>query len=179
MYGLVNKAIEELVTATCGPRAWSDVLLAAGWEGDGFIGMTAYPDELTFALVRAAAQELGRTTEQTLEALGERWVPHVVAEGFGALIAMTGPTFESALDQVDRLHAHLALTFPDYDSPAFRAERLGDGLVRVEYTSRRAGLAPLVTGILRGLAAHYGVRAEVEHERGAEHDTFLVRVVRG
>ena len=40
--------------------------------------------------------------------------------------------------------------------PRFSVEDLADGALRVHYRSEREGLAPIVVGLLRGLAGRFG-----------------------
>lgn len=55
MYGLVNKAIEELVLATHGEEAWDQISKKAGVHSDVFISNESYPDEVTYRLVTEAS----------------------------------------------------------------------------------------------------------------------------
>ena len=59
MYGLVNRAIEQLVVSTKGEPAWQRVCARAGVGADGFVAMCPYDDRLTFDLVHAVSEELG------------------------------------------------------------------------------------------------------------------------
>ncbi|MFX7898828.1 heme NO-binding domain-containing protein, partial [Acinetobacter baumannii] len=74
MYGLVNRAIEQLVVATAGGPAWRPVCARAGVSPDGFIGMQAYPDDMTYRLVGAASEVLGHPPETVLRLFGEYWI---------------------------------------------------------------------------------------------------------
>jgi hypothetical protein len=71
MYGLVNKAVEDLITTKFGAQAWEDVAKKAGVDDIGFISMDPYPDEITYGLVSAAATILETSVDQLLEAFGE------------------------------------------------------------------------------------------------------------
>ena len=55
MYGLVNKAIEDLAIAVGGKEAWGQIKEEAGVDLVAFVSMDAYPDELTYSLVGAAS----------------------------------------------------------------------------------------------------------------------------
>jgi hypothetical protein len=48
----------------------------------------------------------------------------------------------------------------------------------LHYHSHRAGLAPFVVGLLKGLAARFNVNVEIAYTRvedEAPHDSFLIR----
>ena len=58
MYGLANKALEQLVTSRFGEEAWETVKRNAGVDVDVFVSMEAYPDDVTYKLVRSASEVL-------------------------------------------------------------------------------------------------------------------------
>jgi hypothetical protein len=62
--------------------------------------------------------------------------------------------------------------------PRFRVEAMDGEALRVHYGSDREGLAPMVTGLLRGLARRFGQQVAVHHmiARGqtAGEDVFVV-----
>ncbi len=155
MYGLVNEAIEQLLTAQCGPQAWTAIRRDAGVSDGSFIAMQAYPDEVTYALVESASRHTGLSADQLLEAFGEYWIRYTAEEGYGPLLNMAGTTFREFLGNLDRLHKHVASHMPELVPPSFRLEELADHHFRLYYHSHRPGLAPMVVGLLRGLGARF------------------------
>ncbi len=68
MYGIVNKAIEDLVIANYGEEKWETVKERSGVEIDFFISNEPYDDEITFKLAGAVSEEMnipGSTVLQT------------------------------------------------------------------------------------------------------------------
>lgn len=181
MYGLVHKSIENLVRSERGAPGWERVARAVGIGSAGIVELDAYPDEATLELVGAAAAELDQTPSDFLELLGERWVGLATELGYGALLELTGRDFLGFVKGLDALHARLLITFPRMQAPEFRAEISGDGHVRVTYASTRDGLAPMVRGLLRGLAGRFEHPAEIvqleSRDDGDEHDVFEIREV--
>ena len=51
MYGMVNKAVEDMVCMQFGEPVWEDIKSCAGVDIDVFMSNEAYPDEMTFQLV--------------------------------------------------------------------------------------------------------------------------------
>ena len=49
MYGLVNKAIKDLVVKEFGDQTWDDVCKMAGFDEGDFVGMV-YPIDLALAI---------------------------------------------------------------------------------------------------------------------------------
>lgn len=178
MYGLVNKAVQDLVCSEFGEDAWKDIVELSGLEVGRFVSMTNYDDEVTYKLVNAAAERLGLTAEQVLEAFGRYWTKFTVREGYGELIRRSGATVEEFLAELDNMHTRVALSFPELRPPSFELERTDAGLM-LHYRSEREGLAPMVVGLLEGLGSHFDEEVEVEQvEHRAEHghDVFRLRI---
>lgn len=178
MYGLVNKAIESLIRSRYGDDHWLRIERGAGIEIPQFIGMDAYPDEVTYALVGAASAELAVPAAELLEALGEYWTRYTASEGYGELLGLGGSTFKEFLLNLHNLHTHVALSFPNLTPPSFWCTDVTDGSARLHYHSTRDGLAPMVVGLLRGLGTRFDTEVDVVHDRrreaGAAHDEFQV-----
>jgi hypothetical protein len=175
MYGLVNKAIEDLVTRAHGRAMWDTIAASAGVTGS-FVCMRQYPDEVTFRLVDAAAQALGASSSAVLEAFGEFWTSYTAQEGYGDLLDLMGGNLVDFLNDLDCMHARVGLSFPELRPPSFACEALPDGSLRLRYTSTRPGLAPLVVGLLRGLGKMFGEDLRIVHERSVAVgcDDFLI-----
>ena len=90
MYGVVNRAIEQLVVSMKGEAGWRGVCAHAGLSADGFVSMQNYDDDVTFRLVQAVSTRLGLPPEQVLEAFGEYWITYTAEEGYGELMAAGG-----------------------------------------------------------------------------------------
>lgn len=178
MYGLVNQALEDYVRRGYGEGCWKRIASRAGLELDVFVSMENYPDETTYRLVGAAAEVLGLPSAQVLEAFGEHWVLYTVEEGYGAMLSMFGSDLRSFLGHLDNLHSHVGMAFPDLRPPSFQVEPLdGQDAVLLHYRSVRAGLAPMVMGLLRGLGRRFSQAIEVrqlERRAGDDHEVFRI-----
>lgn len=179
MYGLVNRAVEDLVTAKFGDATWHEVKTRAGVDVAMFVAMSPYPDTVTYDLVGAAAEVLGMPAEEILHAFGEHWIRYSAREGYGELLDLMGDDLPSFLTELDNLHERLRMSFPHLRPPGMSVSDVTDASLVVHYTSERDGLAPFVVGLLRGSAARFGRTVEVTLERGRadghDHDEFLVR----
>lgn len=180
MYGLVNKAIEDLVVSLAGERTWLEIVDRAGIDAATFVSLDSYPDEVTFSLVSAASEVLGQPPEQILEQFGEHWVRYTGREGYGPLIKAYGTDVASFLKNLDALHARVVLIMPELKPPSFRIVEDGPDRYLVHYYSTRSGLGPMVTGLLRGVGALFEEDLTVtrldRREDGAAHDVFAVTV---
>ncbi|MEM7411596.1 MAG: heme NO-binding domain-containing protein [Myxococcota bacterium] len=177
MYGLVNRAIEELVLEQAGPAAWNQIRKRAQLQIPGFVSMQAYPDAITYALVGAASQVLDIAPSELLRAFGRHWILFTGREGYGSLLEAAGQDLREFLLNLDALHARLGLSMPELVPPSFSVEE-ADGALRVEYRSTRVGLAPMVVGLLEGLGELFDEPVSVEHVQTRDeerHDVFVVR----
>ncbi len=90
MYGLVNRAVEQLVVSLKGEPGWRGVCAHAGVSSDGFVATEIYDDKLTFDLVNAVSVRMGLPVETVLEAFGEYWITYTAAEGYESIMDSGG-----------------------------------------------------------------------------------------
>jgi hypothetical protein len=178
MYGLINRAVKGLVTEEFGLEAWNRIRIRAGIEEEDFISMESYDDSVTYDLVAAATEELQLEASVILEAFGGYWVEYTAVEGYGELLNSVGDTLPEFLANLDQMHARVKMAFPDLKPPRFRvSDESEDGLV-LHYFSHRPGLAPLVVGLVKGLADRFKRPVTVVSMRVGEgedaHDAFQI-----
>ena len=161
MYGLVNRAIEQLVLSLKGEAGWRGVCAHAGLAADGFVSMQTYDDDVTFRLVQSVSARLGLPPEQVLEAFGEYWITYTAEEGYGELMAAGGNNLREFLGNMNDMHARVETIFPQLRPPTIRVEDVSDTEYRIHYLSEREGLAPMVVGLVKGLAKRFGQSIEV------------------
>ena len=167
MYGLINQGVHDLAVQIGGEDLWREIKTIAGVDLEAFVGMDTYPDEITYRLVEAASGAMGISPAEVLRAFGKHWILYTGRRGYGAIF--------------DTMHARLSLSMPEMRPPSFVCEQLSDHEIRLEYWSERAGLAPMVVGLLDGLGEMYGVAVSVDQTvdstQGADHDEFVIRYV--
>lgn len=185
MYGLVNAAIADLARQVGGEDTWEAVRERAGISQVAFVGMTAYPDDVTYRLVSAASEVLAMPAEEVLRVFGRHWVRYTVDHGWGPLLSSTGSTLAEVLSSLDDMHARVHLMMPELSPPSFECADVTDTGLRLLYRSDRPGLAPMVVGLVEGLAELLGTPARVRQtaftglpaEAPCDHDEFLVEHV--
>jgi hypothetical protein len=179
MYGLVNKAVEDMVCSRFGEDTWETIKQKAGIDIDAFVSMDGYPDEVTYQLVGAASEHLNLPAEKVLEEFGEYWVLYTAKEGYGDLMTMMGSDFVTFLQNLNQLHSRVALIYPQLKPPSFHCSDVTDSSLRLHYFSPRPGLAPLVVGLLTGLGKMFNTKVQVvpgaDRSTGADHDEFFVQ----
>jgi hypothetical protein len=155
MYGMVNLAIQEFLSGRFGEDVWNTIRSTRAIEQDHFLTMEQYPDQLSFDILATASELVGKPVPDLLEELGEYWISFAERSGYGELMEILGNDLFEALQNLDNLHTRVGFAFPDLSPPSFWATEIqGDSLV-LHYQSARAGLAPMVIGLVRGLGRRF------------------------
>lgn len=181
MYGLVNRALEELICRAHGPAQWERIKEAAGVDVEVFIRMDAYPDDITYRLVQAASEVLQVPPQQLLHDFGLHWTLYTGREGYGALLDEAGGSVFEMLANLDELHVRVGLMYPQLRPPSFRCTEVGPSSLVLHYHSSREGLAPMVLGLVEGLGKRCGqalrITPQLRRDHGDDHDSFLVELL--
>jgi hypothetical protein len=162
MYGLVNKAIKDLVVNNHGEEKWKEICELSGFEDEEFIGMNPYPDKLTYDLVMNGARVLKADAGALLEAFGEYWILYTADEGYGDLMDLTGSSFVEFLTNLDMLHYRIGNIMPKLAPPQFSTRNETSNSVELEYRSHREGLVPMLHGLIRGLGKRFEMNVTIE-----------------
>ena len=163
MYGLVNKAIQDLVTEKFGEEKWVEIKKLSGFQDDFFVGLQSYPDDLTYTLVKNASKVLGADASVVLELFGEYWILYTAEEGYGDMLELAGDSFVDFLNNLDMLHNRVAGIMPGLIPPQFSTRNEKMNSIDLEYRSMREGLSPMVVGLIRGLGKRFQLTCKIEH----------------
>lgn len=177
MYGMVNKAIQDLVTNNFGEDKWIAIKEKINFDDDFFISMQSYPDQLTYDLVGAASEILNISSNDVLEAFGEYWILYTADEGYGQLLNLSGSGFKEFLGNLNMLHDRITNIMPDLEPPKFTVKELESNTIELIYESNREGLAAMVVGLLKGLGKRFDEECSIEHKCHRSKfgkDTFIV-----
>lgn len=178
MYGMVNKAIEDMVIAGYGEQVWERIKAKAGIDVEVFVSNEGYPDEMTYGLVGAASEVLQIPAGDILEAFGEHWILKTATQGYGDMMAAGGKNLREFLVNLPDFHSRVSMILPHLAPPQFFCSGAGEQWVRLRYVSHRAGLAPFVVGLFKGLGKMFQIQATVQQvadkSAGADCDEFLV-----
>jgi Haem-NO-binding len=179
MYGLVNKAIQDMVCSHFGEETWKLIKQKAELEVEAFISMEGYPDDITHRLVKAASEVLGLSPKAVMAAFGEYWVQYTATEGYGEMMEMAGDTLPEFLENLDELHTRVGVLFPKLQPPSFECSNMDEESLNLHYYSHREGLAPMVFGLVQGLGKRFDTEVEVaqtqSREDGDDHDEFSIK----
>jgi len=179
MYGLINKAVEDLVVTSFGEDKWEAIKAKAGIDIDVFISNESYPDDITYRLVDAAVEILNIPADTVLAAFGEHWVLRIAVPSYGALMKSGGRTFREFLVNLPNFHTRIAMIYPRLEPPRFACSNITDDSLHLHYMTHRPGLTSFVSGILQGLAKLYETSCSAtiiaRKDAGADNDVFEVR----
>ena len=174
MYGLVNRAVKDLITENFGAAKWQEVAISAGVDEE-FISMESYNDEVTYHLVGAASELLDIPAAELLRQFGNYWIRFTADEGYGHILSLFGDTLDEFLARLGNdLHGRVAVTMPELKPPQFRTEKIAQHTYLVEYKSHRKGLMPMVHGLLEGLAIRFGESANITHKRSDQEGSMII-----
>lgn len=178
MYGIVNKAIQDLVIKEFGAPAWEKVKYRSGISVDFFISNQPYDDAITYSLAQAVSDETGLTLSEVLIAFGEFWVLNTGKEKYGSLMEAGGSSLREFLINLPNFHSRIMLIYPNLQPPEFRISHINENSVRVHYFSERVGLQDFVRGLLQGLGKLYNLPVVIEllqtRDDGSDHEIFKI-----
>lgn len=178
MYGMLNRAVEEVIRHNYGEAKWEEIRNEAGVDVEVFMSNEAYPDEITYRLVGAASRLLGIPADTILMRLGEHWILHTAQEGYSGLMQAAGRNLPEFLGNLPNFHARLTMIFPRLQPPRFQCTDIGDSRLLLHYYSNRQGLAPFVVGLLQALGKRFDTtvtaRQIADKCQGADHDVFEI-----
>ncbi|MFT7238271.1 MAG: hypothetical protein ACI93L_002359 [Cyclobacteriaceae bacterium] len=173
MYGMVNKAIQDLLVNNYGESAWMRIREKSTLKDDFFVSMKSYPDEITFSLVASASEELGLSQEAILEAFGEYWILYTADEGYRNILNIYGKTLPEFLGNLNLLHEQITLVMPNLNPPKFSVEKMRTDLFLLTYESNRKGLKPMVYGLLIGLGKRFKIELSINELASTQADSSI------
>ncbi len=178
MYGIVNKAIKNLVVVNFGQEVWEKVLEKSGVEVDFFISNEPYDDAITYKLAIAVSEEMKMSLNDVLYSLGEWWVLKTAKERYGGLMESGGSNLREFLVHLPIFHNRVMMIYPNLTPPEFKVSDVEENSIQVHYHSTREGLKDFTRGILNGLGKMYDTEVQVEEmqsrDEGASHEIFKV-----
>jgi len=178
MYGIVNKAIQDLVTENFGADKWELIKEKSGVDVDFFLSNEPYDDDITYQLAGATSEIIGITVGQVLNAFGEWWILKTGQEKYGGLMKAGGNNLKEFLVNLPLFHNRIMLMYPKLTPPEFKVTDLTENSIHVHYHSKRDGLQEFVRGLLSGLGKMYEVETDIvllqSRDDGNTHEIFKV-----
>lgn len=178
MYGIVNKAIEDLVVANFGRKKWDTIKDRTGVDIDFFISSEPYDDDITFKLAMAVSEVMEMPLSEVLIAFGEWWVLDTAAKKYPGLMNTGGANLKDFLLHLPAFHNRVMLVYPNLTPPEFKVSDVQDRSLHMHYHSKREGLQEFVRGLLQGLGKLYETPVDIDliqsRNSGSTHEIFKV-----
>ncbi|WP_396194474.1 heme NO-binding domain-containing protein [Flavobacterium sp.] len=178
MYGIVNKAIKELVVANFGEEKWEIIREKSGVDIDFFLSNEPYDDEITFRLATAVSEEMEMTIEEVLTAFGEWWILKTTKDKYASLMDSGGSTLKEFILNLPNFHNRLMLVYPKLSPPEFKISAVMNNSLHLHYVSNRVGFQEFVRGLLQGLAKRFQENIEIHliqsRNEGHSHEIFKI-----
>jgi hypothetical protein len=159
---LIFLQLQRFARKQGGPAAWESLLREAQLPAKSYSPARAYPDQEMSALIAAAGRHLDLPTGAILEAFGEFIAPALIRL-YGSLIDPGWKTLD-LIENTERLiHAAVRVGNPGARPPVLDCVRGTPDELQLLYTSERR-LCAVATGIIRGVARHYGESVRITHD---------------
>lgn len=162
MYGIVNKAIEELVTDRFGKEVWNQVKSKSGVKVDYFLSNEGYDDAITFQLANAASSVLGVDVKEVMILFGEWWILHTCKEYYGTMMNAGGNNLKAFILNLPKFHDRIYLMYPKLAPPEFKTVEIDEQTLLLHYFSNREGLQEFVRGLIQGLSKFFSEPVAIE-----------------
>ncbi|MFM7136557.1 MAG: heme NO-binding domain-containing protein, partial [Planctomycetota bacterium] len=182
MHGLIFFYIQKFAESL--PKGLADASVAGSGtssivrQAGHYLPSGSYPDGDAMALLQAVAAARGEPLGDTVTTFGEFLAPHLVKVA-GQLVDPAWRTLDLVEHTEELIHAMIRVSKPGAEPPVLEAVRNGPQELHLVYSSRRR-LCLLATGLVRGLARHFGETVEIEEPgcmlRGDPFCSFVIRV---
>lgn len=178
MYGLVNQAIQGLVTEKFGLDSWERVKQKAAIHHDFFLNNEMYDDSITYDLAIAASDILELPLSEILYSFGQYWILSSAKKKYGTLLQTGGDNFIEFILNLPNFHSRVMLLYQEITPPEFFIEQLSETLLHLHYYSTRPGLTDFMLGLIYGLGELYETPITVsiinDRRNGDDHDVFEI-----
>jgi len=152
VYGLVNRAMKEMVTEQFGNEAWIKIIDRDESIPNEFGIFAQYDDFITANIVGNICEDQKINAEDFLVDFGRYWVKYAKKSDYKGILEVfaSSPTF--LIKSLDSLHTRLTMLFENLSPPSFSTEEPRPGLILVNYSSdRNLPLEYFVKGLLVGI----------------------------
>ena len=178
MYGIINKAIEELVISNFGKDKWEIILAKSGIEHSFFISNETYDDAITYQLAQTISQEMNMSIDNVMIAFGEWWVVKTTRDKYSGMMQTGGSNLKQFLINLPVFHNRIMLHYPKLTPPEFKISHIEESNLCLHYFSKREGLQEFVRGLIQGLGIIYSTETKIEllksRSDGSDHEIFKI-----
>lgn len=176
MYGMIHRAMREMVLEKLGEEVWLAIENRLKIGPTELLTSMVYDDALTFEIMADVASRFDLTVDECLTEFGQYWVKYAEKGSLSSIMNFTGQNLADFILNLDRLHLAVSSAMPGTRLPSFTTLHKEDGYLSVEYRSDRMGMEKFVYGLFLGLMARFGALGQVAvASRGEKFIVFDIR----
>lgn len=175
MYGIINKALQEMVINNHGVNTWEAVKNKAQIEIDIFFNDEMYNDAITHRLVDALCDIASITAAQVFYNIGEWYVVQTIGKKYAGMVQTGGKTLKDFFENLPALYGSVKrLYFPNTPS-SISISDIEENSVLVCYHGPRPNLEEIVRGGLSGFCIVFNAQPKVTIiENKSKGDTHIL-----
>jgi hypothetical protein len=156
VHGLIFASLRDYTAVRLGDERAAEL-----WSDRAFELDEAYEDEWFLAQLNRLSAAAGESLDETQRGFGSFAARETFARLFPDYYAASRGTFAFLLGIEEKIHELVRATIPGAYPPRLHVQALHNVGVLVSYTSERK-LCPLLEGLVRGTAEHYGEEVVLE-----------------
>lgn len=178
MYGMIHRAIREMVIDLKGRDAWSEVERCANCGPAELISSEVYSDQITLDILSKSADILEIDYDEMMQKFGYFWIDFSNSGPFRGIMNFSGRSLEVFINNLNKLHNGVQTVLVQSSMPSFDILAVRDGFIAVRYRSKRSGLDSFVIGLFEGLLRHFSLKGRVHLvEKNVDHSIFEINYV--
>ena len=178
MYGMVNKAVQNLLLTHPGEDTWQQVKRKAGAANEIFITTQSPRDEVTSKIIGATSEVLEQSTGKILKISGRGWELETAINSYERRLTSGGRTLEEFLKNLPNFHTRVEMMFPTQQPPRVDGADVNPTELQLQYRSDLHGFSSLIIRQLEGLAEMFALELRITQEEGkdggANHDVIQI-----
>lgn len=161
MYGMIHRAMRQMVFEQLGEDAWLALEQRLGIGPTELLTGMVYEDTLTLDIIAEAAARFNLTVDECLTEFGRYWIRYAEQGSLSQIMKFTGQDLASFVANLNRLHLAVGAAMPGTRLPSFTLLQRSEGYLSVEYRSDREGMERFVYGLFLGLMERFNTRGDV------------------
>lgn len=162
MKGIVFNLLEEAIRQEHGEDAWDALLDQTQLDG-AYTSLGNYPDQDLMKLVGAASEALRKPAHEVVRWFGRKSLL-LFAERYPHFFRRHQSTRPFLLTLNDIIHPEVKKIYPGADVPDFQFDASSDGVLVMQYHSKRR-LCAFAEGLIEGTAVYYREQLMMEHPK--------------
>jgi len=167
MHGIILKTLKDYVVEQHDIETWEEVQAQAGREGEMYVAVTTYDEEVTVDLLEATLDVTNTSMESFMYDWGV-WIIEPIIDVYGS--AYVEPDWDGLdlLTQIEAIHTQLRQRrMGEMTPPVLRIEEIDDETLKIVYGSKRQW-CQWIPGLITGVGDYYD-----EEFRYKEHSCML------